>query len=121
MGWGGMGTNMLLLRHAVVFFSVLMPSMRTQYTLGYGGGAVCGDQVTITCHVDEGSTAALTTQGSTKVRAASPDRKSLKPTSRMKDENDSYLVAYTNRCFSPLTYARRLLPYQQLAGFPYFR
>ncbi|CAN0062521.1 unnamed protein product [Scytosiphon promiscuus] len=37
------------------------------YTLGYGGGAVCGDQVTITCHVDEGSTAALTTQGSTKV------------------------------------------------------
>ncbi|CAM9415836.1 unnamed protein product, partial [Hapterophycus canaliculatus] len=37
------------------------------YTLGYGGGAVCGDQVTITCHVDDGSTAALTTQGSTKI------------------------------------------------------
>eukprot|EP00752_Nemacystus_decipiens_P009832 g8771.t1 len=37
------------------------------YTLGYGGGAVCGDQVTITCRVAEKSTAALTTQGSTKV------------------------------------------------------
>ncbi|CBJ32374.1 conserved unknown protein [Ectocarpus siliculosus] len=37
------------------------------YTLGYGGGAVCGDEVTITCHVEENSTAALTTQGSTKV------------------------------------------------------
>lgn len=28
---------------------------------------MCGDQVTITCHVEEKSTAALTTQGSTKV------------------------------------------------------
>eukprot|EP00903_Cladosiphon_okamuranus_P011493 g10825.t1 len=37
------------------------------YTLGYGGGAVCGDQVIITCHVEKESTAALATQGSTKV------------------------------------------------------
>lgn len=37
------------------------------YTLGYGGGAVCGDEVTISCSVGEGCTAALTTQGSTKV------------------------------------------------------
>lgn len=28
---------------------------------------MCGDQVTITCHVEPKSTAALTTQGSTKV------------------------------------------------------
>lgn len=28
---------------------------------------MCGDQVIITCHVEEGSTAALATQGSTKV------------------------------------------------------
>lgn len=48
-----------------------------QYTLGYGGGAVCGDQVTITCHVEEKSTAALTTQGSTKVGSTMPS--ALKP------------------------------------------
>lgn len=40
---------------------------KIQYTLGYGGGAVCGDQVTISCSVGEECTAALTTQGSTKV------------------------------------------------------
>ncbi|CAM9958409.1 unnamed protein product, partial [Ectocarpus sp. 13 AM-2016] len=45
--------------------------MSTKYTLGYGGGAVCGDEVTITCHVEENSTAALTTQGSTKIHRAS--------------------------------------------------
>ncbi|CAM9461275.1 unnamed protein product, partial [Ascophyllum nodosum] len=37
------------------------------YFLGYGGGAVCGDNVTVRCHVNQDCTAALTTQGSTKV------------------------------------------------------
>lgn len=35
---------------------------------------MCGDQVTITCHVEEKSTAALTTQGSTKVSTTPPAR-----------------------------------------------
>lgn len=39
----------------------------SQYALGYGGGAVCGDRVIISCSVGEDCSAALTTQGSTKV------------------------------------------------------
>ncbi|CAM9245311.1 unnamed protein product [Choristocarpus tenellus] len=39
----------------------------SQYALGYGGGIVSGDQVSLKCSVGEDCSAVLTTQGSTKV------------------------------------------------------
>ncbi|CAN0362792.1 unnamed protein product, partial [Discosporangium mesarthrocarpum] len=37
------------------------------YVLGYGGGMVCGDRVSLSCHVGPACSAVMATQGHTKI------------------------------------------------------